>query len=214
MISVAQMVDALTMFWNPAETWRNTTLHRRSWGFVILAYLFTVLLVATVGEGIVLAKWRLWYAGTVGIMHFSPGQVLVFETLRLLLTLMMVAAATHIIWLLREPFNGDYNYREAFTLVVATMSPLLLCRLLDGMTRFSLWVPWGIGLFFSLRILYYGMFRISRSHPRQVMDLFLICAGVIIGLSGIDRYILIQCLTGHGSSVNNLIFDLSSNLPF
>jgi hypothetical protein len=154
----------------------------------------------------------MWTAGQHGLMHFDTGQIVVFEALRSALMCVIVSICSYVIWLLREPFYGRYNFAQALVLVMYSLGPLFLCQVLTGIPRINLWVSWGVGVYFSLRVFYHGVGTMAKTDPGSVVGLYVISSAAIIGLTGAQRLMLIQCLTGHGSSINNFIYDLAAKL--
>jgi hypothetical protein len=206
------MIRALSLVWAPATVWENIARDRKSLGFVFMAYFLPVMFMAALGEGYTMAHWRTWTAGPHGMMRFDLGQIIVFEVARSAMTCVIVGVCSYIIWLLREPFYGRYNFAQALVLVMYSLGPLFLCQVLTGLPRINLWVSWGLGIYFSLRILYHGIRYLAKTDPGSVVGLYVISSVFIAGLTGAQRYMLIQCLTGHGSSINNFIYDLAAKV--
>jgi Yip1 domain len=198
------------MVWDPATVWEYIARDRKSLGYVFTAYFLPVMLIAAVGEGSTLAQWRMWTAGPHGLMRFDLAQIVVFEAAQFLATCAIVGACSYVIWLLREPFYGRYNFTQGLVLVMYSLSPLFLCQVLTGVPRINLWISWGLGVYFSLRIFYHGVRFVAKTDPVSAVGLYLISSAAIVGLTGAQRFMLIQCLTGHGSSINNFIYDLAA----
>lgn len=208
------MIKTINLIWNPTSGWDGIIRNRISIWSIFGVYLLPMLLLACLGEGIGLHAWRTWTAGPHGMLHFSLNQILVFETLHFLIMLVVVATCAHIVWLLREPFYGGYNYPQALMVVVCSFGPLFLAQFFDGFHRISLWIPWGVGVYFSLKIFYSGIRNIAKTDPQSAVGLYFLSSIVIVGLTGAQRFMLIQCLSGHGASVNNYIFGVAAKLPF
>ncbi|HEY1790794.1 MAG TPA: YIP1 family protein [Verrucomicrobiae bacterium] len=206
------MIRALFLVWDPATVWEMIARDRKSLGFVFMAYFLPVMLIAALGEGYTLALWHTWTAGPHGMMHFNLGQIVIFEAMRSAMTCVIVGVCAYIIWLLKDPFYARYNFPQALVLVMYSLSPLFLCQALTGVPKISLWVSWGLGIYFSLRVFYHGVRYLAKTDPGSVVGLYIISSAVIIGLTGAQRFMVIQCLTGHGSSVNNLIYNLATKI--
>jgi len=204
------MIRALSLVWDPATVWENIARDRKSLGFVFTAYFLPVMLIAALGEGFTLAQWRAWTAGPHGMMRFDLGQIIIFEALRSATTCVIVSACAYIIWLLREPFYARYNFAQALVLVMYSLIPLFLCQVLTGVPKVNLWLSWGLGIYFSLRVFYHGVRYLAKTDPGSAVGLYVISSAIIIALTGAQRYMLIQCLTGHGSSINNFIYNLAA----
>lgn len=206
------MIQALSLVWDPATAWENIVRVRKSLGIVFTVYFFPMLFISALGEGFTLAQWRMWTAGPHGLMHFAVYQIVVFETVRLAVTCIIVGVCSYIVWLLREPFYARYNFSQALVLVMYSLSPLFLCQVLTGIPKINLWLSWGVGIYFSLRVFYHGVRSMAKTDPGSVAGLYVISSAAIISLTGAQRFMLIQCLTGHGSSINNLIYNLAAKL--
>ncbi|HEV2328563.1 MAG TPA: Yip1 family protein [Verrucomicrobiae bacterium] len=212
MVSLVAMIRAISLVWDPATAWENIVRDRKSLGSVFAAYFLPVLLITALGEGFTLAQWRMWTAGPHGLMRFDLGQVVVFEALRWVATCLIIGVGSYLIWLLREPFYGRYNFSQALVLVMYSLGPLFLCRLLTGVPKVNLWLSWGVGIYFSLKVFYHGVRSMAKTDPGSAAGLYLISSAVLVGLTGTQRFMLIQCLTGHGSSINNFMYDLAAKI--
>lgn len=206
------MIRALSLVWDPATVWENIARDRKGLGFVFTGYYLPVMLIAALGEGFTLAHWRAWTAGPHGMMRFDLNQIVIFEGMRFAMTCVIVGACSYVIWLLREPFYARYNFPQALVLMMYSLSPFFLCQILTGVPRINFWISWGLGIYFSLRIFYYGVRYLAKTDPASAVGLYVISSAVIVGLTGAQRFMLIQCLTGHGSSINNYIYDLAAKL--
>lgn len=206
------MIRALSFFWDPAPVWERIAQERKSLFSVFIGYFLPTALLVAIGEGYALAQWRTWTDGTHGVMHFSLNQIVVFEAMCWMVTLCIVMACAYIVWLLREPFYGRYNFAQALMLVLYSFCPLFLCQVLTGVPRVSLWLPWAAAVYLSLRIFYHGVRCLAKTDPGSVVGLYLLSSLVIIGLTGAQRFMLIQCLSGHGASINNFIFTAAAKL--
>ena len=204
------MIRALSLVWDPATVWERILQERKGLGLVFTAYFLPILVLAALGEGFTLAHWRTWTAGAHGVMRFSLSQIIIFETIRSAVTCVAIGFSAHVIWLLRDPFRGRYDYAQALMLVMYSFSPMFLCQVLTGVSRINLWLSWGVGLYLSLRIFYYGVGRVAKTDARKRHGLYLLSSLVIIALTGAQRYMLIQCLSGHSSPLNNFIYDVAA----
>ncbi len=206
------MIRALSLVWDPATAWENIARERTNFGYVFAAYFLPVALLAALGEGFTLTRWGTWTAEGHDLMHFSFGQILIFEIIRSAVTCVIIAACSYLVWLLREPFYARYNFEQALTLVMYSLSPLFLFQMLTGIPRVNLWLPWAAGIYFSLRIFYHGVHTLAKTVPGSAAGLFLMSSAAIIVFTATQRFMLIQCLTGHGSSINLFIYDLAAKL--
>jgi len=198
----------------PEAEWDAVLRAKRGLGFILGIHLLPAMLLASIAEGVGMAGWRKWHAGIHGIRNFTVGEAVVWEMMQLILMLVIIAVCAYLIRLMGETFNSHYSYRSALIVVIYSLSPLFLLRLLGAIPRISLWLPWGIGIFFSLKILYYGLPRILQSHLSHALGLFFISSLFVVVLTGAERLVFIQCLNGQGVPIENLVFDIAAKLPF
>jgi hypothetical protein len=206
------MIRALSLVWDPAATWENIARDRINFGYVFTAYFLPAMLLAALGEGFTLALWGRWTAAGHDLMHFDFHQILIFEIIRSAVTCVIIGACSYLFWLLREPFYARFNFGQALTLVTYSLCPLFLFQLFTGIPRVNLWLSWGAGIYFSLRVFYHGVRTLAKTDPGSAVKLFLISSVAIIAFTATQRFMLIQCLTGHGSSINIFIYNLAANI--
>jgi hypothetical protein len=172
------------------------------------------MLVASIAEGAGMVWGRKWHIGLQGIKNFTVGDAIVWEVLEIVLMLTIITTCAYLIRLMGETFNSCYSYRQALTVVIYSSSPLFLLRLLNVIPQINFWIPWGIGVILSLNILYHGLPRILNPHPSHTLGLYFISSVFLTVLTGTERLIFIRCLNGQGVPVENLVFDITSKLPF
>ena len=209
-----QMIRMFLFVFRPAVEWDAVMQAKRSLGFILGIDLLPAMLMASIAEGVGMVGSRKWHAGIHGVKHFTVSEAMVWEMMQLMLMLAVIALCAYLIRLMGETFNSHYPYRQALTVVIYTLSPLFLFRLLGALPWISLWIPWGIGIFLSLKILYCGLPRILQSHLSHALGLFFISSVFVIVLTGAERLVFIQCLNGQGVPIENLVFDIAAKLPF
>jgi hypothetical protein len=198
----------------PAAEWDAVLQAKRGLGFILGIHLLPAMLMASIAEGVGMAGWRKWHAGIHGVKDFTVGEAMVWEIMQLMLMLVVIAVCAYLIRLMGETFNSHYPYRQALTVVIYSLSPLFLLRLLGAIPWITLWIPWCIGIFLSLKILYYGLPRILGPDPSHALGLYFISSLFVVVLTGAERLVFIQCLNGHGVPIENLVFDIAAKLPF
>ncbi|MGA2241124.1 MAG: YIP1 family protein [Verrucomicrobiota bacterium] len=208
------MIKAFFFIFQPASEWDAVLQAKRGLGFILGIHLLPLMLMASIAEGAGMAGWRKWHAGIHGVKDFTLGEVMVWEMMQLMLMLVVIAVCAYLIRLMGETFNSRYTYRQALTVVIYSFSPLFLFRLSGAIPWISLWIPWGIGIFLSLKILYYGLPRVLQSHLSHALGLFFISSLFFVVLTGAEWLIFIRCLNGHGVPIENLVFDIAAKLPF
>ena len=208
------MIRMFFFIFRPAAEWDAVMQAKRGLGFILGIDLLPAMLMASLAEGVGMVGSRKWHAGIHGVKHFTVGEAMVWEMMQLILMLVVIALCAYLIRLMGETFNSYYPYRQALTVVIYTLSPLFLLRLLGAIPRISLWIPWGIGIYLSLKILFYGLPRILQSDPSHALGLYFISSVFVILLTGAERFVFIRCLDGQGVPIENLVFNIASKLPF
>jgi hypothetical protein len=209
-----QMIRVFFFIFRPAAEWDAVLQANRGLGFILGIHLLPMMLLASIAEGAGLAGWWKWHSGIHGVKYFTVGEAMVWEMMQLMLMLVVIAVCAYLIRLMGETFNSHYPYRSALMVVIYSLSPLFLFRLLGAIPRISLWIPWGIGIFFSLKILYSGLPRILQSHLSHALGLFFISSLFVVVLTGAEQLIFIRSLKGQGVPIENLVLDIAAKLPF
>ena len=198
----------------PVVEWDAVLQAKRGLGFIVGIQLLPMMLMASFAEGAGMAGGRKWHAGIHGVKYFTVGEAMVWEMMQLMLMLVVIAVCAYLIRLMGETFNSHYPYRSVLMVVIYSLSPLFLFRLLGAIPRISLWIPWGIGIFLSLKILYFGLPRILQAHLSHALGLFFISSLFVVVLTGAEQLIFIRSLKGQGVPIENLVLDIAAKLPF
>jgi hypothetical protein len=198
----------------PVTEWDALVRENRGLKFILGVHLLPALLAASIAEGAGMVWAREWHAGIHGIKHFTVGEAMIWEILQLMLMAVIIAVCAYLIRLMGESFNSQYPYRQTLTVVIYSLSPVFLLRILGVFPWISLWIPWGVGVFFALKILFYGLPRLLPFEPSHAAGLYLICSVFVVLLTGAERLVFIRCLNGQGVPIENLVFDIAAKLPF
>ena len=209
-----QMIRAFFFIFQPAAEWNAVLLVKRGLRLILGIQLLPLMLLAAFAEGAGMAGGRKWQAGIHGLKNITVGEAMVWETIQLMLMLVIIALCAYLIRLMGETFNSQYPYRQTLIVVIYTLSPLFVLRLLDAIPWISFWVPWGIDIFLSLKILYYGLPRVLQSDPSHALGLYFMSSLFVVVLTGAERFFFIRCLNGQGVAIENLVFDIAAKLPF
>jgi len=208
------MTRMFLFIFQPAAQWDAVVQAKRGLGFILGVHLLPMMLMASFAEGAGMAGGRKWHAGIHGVKYFTVGEAVVWEMMQLMLMLVVIAICAYLIRLMGETFNSRFPFRQTLIVVIYTLSPLFVLRLLDAIPGISFWIPWGIGVFLSLKILYCGLPRILQSHLSHALGLFFISSLFVVVLTGAERLVFIRCLNGQGVPIENLVSDIAAKLPF
>jgi hypothetical protein len=204
----ANMIKALLLIFEPVATWERIVVARRSWWFVLGAYLLPLLLLTSLVEGFGLVQWGVIQKEMMRPKIFSVAEALVYLSAQGLLSLIIVAAAALLIKSLGETFHGRHSFSQAFTAVAYGLSPLFALRVLNAFPWISPWVGWGIGILLSAAVLYHGLPRVMLPDPPHAFGLYLMSMIMLIVITGLARFITAWYLAGRFKSIERLVTDL------
>lgn len=207
------VIRALFLIFKPTAAWDRILQAQRSPGFLLVRYLLPMMLIAAVAEGFGLMEWGRSQTGLHRIHKFAAGETVVYETLRLLGTLLIIAVCAFLIKMFGETFRERNTYRQTFTLVIYGLSPMFLLRLLDA-APINPCLSWGIGIMLSLEVVYQGVPRAMDPDPPNAIGLFFMSSLVLVAITGLERFITYWYLSGHAKPIETFISNLAAKLPF
>ena len=196
------------------ETWAGILQSRRGVVYLLVRYLLPMILLAAVAEGFGLVEWGRHQSGLHRIHKFPVGETVVYETLRSLLLLSVVAICAALIKMFGETFRERNTYRQTFTLVIFGLSPLFLLRLLDAAPGINPCISWAIGIVLCLEVVYQGIPSVMEPDPPNAIGLFFMSGLVLVSTTGLERFITYWYLSGHTPPIESLISGLAAKLPF
>jgi uncharacterized membrane protein YidH (DUF202 family) len=185
------MFKPFFLIFEPAATWEKIAQARHSFVYLLTAHLLPLILLGSVVEGWGVARWGKWQPTFDRIRKFSWSEAITFEVIYSLLLVGVVLVCALLLLKVSQTFFGRNNYREAFTTIAYSFSPLLLLRLLDAAPMMSPWVSWMIGILLTVWILYQGIPRVMQPDPTHAFGLYLSTIIVTVLVSG-----LVRVLTG------------------
>lgn len=195
------MIKALLLVFEPAATWERIALTRRGTAFLLFVYLLPMLLIATVVEGYGLMRWGEWQRDLGQQKLFSLRAAALFESAQLLLLFFVVLVCAKTVKSLGDTFHGRHTFTQALTVVVYSLSPWFTLRLLDALP-ISPWIPWAVGLLFSVAILYHGVPRVMEPDPSHAFGLYLSSAMMLVLTTAILRLATVSYLEGKFPQLN------------
>ena len=186
-----KMFKPLFLIFEPAATWEKIAQARRSFVYLLTTHLLPLILLGSVVEGWGVARWGKWQPTFDRIRNFSRSETITFEVIYSLLLMGVVLVCALLLLKVSQTFFGRNNYREAFTTIAYSFSPLLLLRLLDAAPMMSPWASWMVGILLTVWILYQGIPRVMQPDPTHAFGLYLSTIIVTVLVSG-----LVRVLTG------------------
>ncbi len=207
------MIKALLLILDPVASWERVVRAQRSLLFVLLIFLLPLVLLSSAAEGYGILTWGKWQGEVVRLHKFSRQEVLCYESLQLVLSLLLVLVGAKLLKSLGETFHGRHTYAKAFTVVAYGLSPLFLLRVLDAHPVVSPWLTWAIGILLSVGVLYQGVPRVMQPDPPHAFGLFLISALLLVLTSGLVRFLTFWWLLGKFKTVETIILSFIARLP-
>jgi hypothetical protein len=165
-------------------------------------------------ESLGLAEWGRWQPALGNIKIFPVREALIYETAELLLMAVCILAAAHFIKALGDTFHVRQTYAKTLTVVIYGLSPLFLFRLLDVFPAVNLWLPWGIGIMLTIKVLYNGVPRVMLPDPPDAFGLYFMSAFLIAMITALERFVTTWCLGGNFKPVETFVTHLATRLPF
>src|ERR1041384_1120958 len=151
--TLARMIKALLLIFEPLPAWERVALARRSLGAIILTFLLPMIVLTAAVEGYGMVRWGKWHQSPDYLRHFPVGEAVVYEIAQGLLSLAVVGIGAKILKALGETFHGRHTYTQAFTTVAYGLSPMFLLRLLDVLPGVNGSVSWAVGIVLSVVVL-------------------------------------------------------------
>ena len=166
-------------------------------------------------EGFSLVEWGSSQAGVFHrIQKFAAGQVVIYETIQSLLTLLVIVVCAVLIKILGETFHGRYTYKQTVTLVIYGLSPMFLLRLLDAVPAIIPWATWGAGIALSIAVLHQGIWYVMQPAPPNAFALYFMSSLLLASATGLERFVTAWYLAGRMQPAENFISHLAAHLPF
>ena len=149
--------------------------------------LFIIVAVETWGL-VTFGKWQPPYQKYRGFqLSEHLHEVMIFELVVFALALATVFISAHVVKTISGTFREKCSFQQAFTLVVYSLSPMFLLRLLDALPAMNPAVTWAIGIVLTIWVLYQGVPRILMPDPTHAFGLYLSTAIVMVMTTGLAR---------------------------
>jgi len=120
--------------------------------------------------------------------------VLRYELTHVALSLITVYLGAVALKMIGASFHHRHSYRDCFTILAYSMSPLFLLRLLDGLPAINTWACYGIGIFLALSLFYRGLPFVLRPDPSNALGLFLFCSFLLLVATGLAHFVAVLVL--------------------
>ena len=198
------MIKGLMLMFETAKTWERIARVPRRWVSVLFSHVIPLLVITSIAEGYSLAHWGRIQDVSLHLKKFSLPEVVAYEGVQFLLTLMVIFFCAKLIKSMGETFHGRHTFDQTFIALAYGLSPLFLLRFLDMIPGLTPWAAWIAGVLLSLSILYYGLPCIMQPDPPHAFGLYLTSCILIIITSGLVRFLTAWYLLGKFEKLNHL----------
>jgi hypothetical protein len=207
-----RMIKALFLIFEPGPTWERIAEAGRGLAFIIVVYLLPMWLMVATAEGFGLMHWGTSQMNYGVIKKLTVNEVVLFETARSLLMLLVIAISAGLIKWLGETFHSRQNYTQAFTVVAYGLSPLFLVQLLNVFPM-PVWLVWAMGILLALSTIYHGVPSVMKVDPTHALGLYFMSSLVVVTLTGTERFFTAWYLSGHFAPLTNTVAQFAAKLP-
>ena len=190
------MIKALFLIIKPAPTWDGIIASQRKWPWILVIHLLPLLVLTSVIEGYGLIHWGKARGATAHVQTLSLSQTLAYESMQLILSLLVVFVGARMVKALGETFHGRHTLTQAFVATAYGLSPLFLVRVFNVVPTLSPWITWAVGIVLSASILYYGLPRVMQPDPPHAFGLYLMSVIVLIMITGLACLVTTGYLQG------------------
>ena len=208
------MLKALLLVIDPTGTWGKVIEARRGVAGIILLQLLPILLITSFAEGYGMVHWGKMQHNFAYMRKFTVGEVVIFETAQLILSMAVVFIAAKIIKSLGETFHGRHTYSQAFTTVAYGLSPMFALRLADMSPSINPWLPWALGAGLCIMAFYQGVPRVMEPDPPHAFGLYITSSLLITMTTGLARLLTAWYLAGRLEALDTFVQNLAKHLPF
>jgi len=208
------MLNALLLIFAPARTWERIVDSGRGVFYIFITYLLPIMLLTSFGEGFGLVHWGKWQGDPPHLRKLSAGESVVFEAGQSIATLLIIAINAALAKSVGSTFHGRHTFRQGFTAVSYGLTPLFLCRVLNGFSDVNPWLSWSIGILLSVALLYHGVPLVMEPDPAHAFGLYTITSLMVFMTTGMLELITAFYLHGKFPKLEHAITSLAAQLPF
>ena len=189
------MIRALLLLFDSSRTWEAIKNDNHSVARLSVSFFLPLLGLTCVAEGFLLMHLGIERgAMTERLFKASASLVLRYELTQALLSLLIVFVGASALAAIGVSFRRQHRYRECFTTLAYSLSPLLLLRVLDGVPAIETWVCYGIGIFLTLSLLYRGIPFLLRPDPSNALGFYLFCSFLLLVATALAHFVAVLVL--------------------
>ncbi len=211
------MFQAFIFMFEGAPAWDRLALQNPGLARVFFLRLVPMMVITAGLEGWGLVHWGKWQPAFHDNRAFSLNHAIAYEIIQSVLNLVMILISAKLLQVMGRTHHcrETYTYLRSLTVVVCSLSPLFLLRLLDVFPAMSPYIPWAIGIVLSIWVLYDGLPRFLLPDPTHAFGLFLSSAFMLLLATCLVRVITAMYLEGNAgfahSFLGRSIIDLIGN---
>ena len=199
------MIKALLLIFDTEATWDRIVASQRKLGYVLVVHLLPLLILVGAAEGYGLMVWGKKRGLISSIHKFSLTEMLTYEIMQFLLSLVVVFLGAKLLKSLGDTFHGRHSYSQAFVSVAYGLSPLFLMRIFDAFEFVPPVVSWAVGIVVSIMILYHGIPRIMLPDPPHAFGLYVMSSVLLLMTTGLVRFATMYYLAGKFPKVDEFV---------
>ena len=182
------MIKALLLILAPAGTWERIARSRRSIPFALFIYLVPTmalsLLIELAGHNYLAPRFA-----AQGVKVLPHDIALKYAAIEFSAGLLAAILIAPLIKVCSETFHNRTSFTQCFAVVAYALGPFYLFHIFNAIPVLSPWIPFGVGIFFSVSTLYHAIPQVLKPDPPHAFGLFLMSAFVLTMLSLIARII-------------------------
>lgn len=184
------MIRALLLIFDGSRTWEAIKNDQHNVSRISISFLFPLLALTSLGEALGLLRLGV-ERGEMTVRVVKPDSMLVtrYELLQVACTVIIVYLGAAALQRIGASFHRRHTYKECFTTLAYSISPLLLLRVLDGVPSVPTWLCYGVGVFLTLSLFYRSIPFIMRPDPSNALGLFVFCAFLLLVATGLAHYL-------------------------
>lgn len=184
------MIRALLLIFDPAGTWEKIETGKHSVAHIFFLQVLPVMLLSFAVEGWLISQLGMERGRFAQRMASVPHEVIIrYASTQFVLGLVLCFGSALLFKKLGESFHRRHSYSECFAAASYSLGPYFLCRMLDGWPVLNTWIPWALGALLAVSVFYRGMPRIMKPDPSNALGLFLMCALLLIILTGLAHFV-------------------------
>lgn len=190
------MIRAFLLIVDGSRTWERIKAEQAGVGAISLRFLLPLLLMTSGTEVAGLHRYGAALGALGGVVPIELGLALRYELLHVVALLLLLYVGSILLQKIGASFHRRHSYKECFTTLTYSLSPLMLMRIPDAFPPVPTWVCYGVGIFLALSIFYRGIPTIMKPDPSNALGLFMFCSFLLLAFTGLIHFLGTLVLSG------------------